>query len=54
MMNLEAVDARQAKIVGPLVFGGLSLKETALILHVCEATVKSEFAPKSHSSSRGL
>ena len=40
---LKAGDSRKAKIVELRYFGGLSLKETALVLHVSEETVSRDW-----------
>src|ERR1035437_1749014 len=41
--SLEKRDPRQAKIVALRFFGGLSIEETAYILHVSESTVRREW-----------
>ncbi|MGI8788399.1 MAG: sigma-70 family RNA polymerase sigma factor, partial [Pyrinomonadaceae bacterium] len=43
LLNLEKIDARQAKIVELRFFGGLTIEETAEALRVSPATVKNEW-----------
>lgn len=43
LQSLEAIDARQARIVELRFFGGLSIEETAHVLGVSETTVKREW-----------
>lgn len=44
LTGLEALDARQSRVVELRFFGGLSIKETADIIGVSPATVKREWA----------
>ena len=41
---LEALDPQQSRIVELRFFGGLSIEETAEVLHISPATVKREWA----------
>jgi RNA polymerase sigma-70 factor (ECF subfamily) len=43
LLDLERMDARQAKIVELRFFGGLSIAETAFVLKISETTVKREW-----------
>jgi RNA polymerase sigma factor (TIGR02999 family) len=43
LIDLEKMDARQAKIVELRFFGGLSIAETAFVLRISETTVKREW-----------
>jgi len=44
LVNLEKIDARQAKVVELRFFGGLTIEETAEALRISPATVKNEWA----------
>ena len=44
LLNLERIDARQAKVVELRFFGGLTIEETAEALRISPATVKNEWA----------
>ena len=44
LQALEAIDARQAKIVELRYFGGLSIEETAGIMNLSIATIKREWS----------
>lgn len=43
LSDLERIDSRQAKVVELRFFGGLTIEETAEVLHVSPATVKNEW-----------
>jgi RNA polymerase sigma factor (TIGR02999 family) len=43
LMSLEAVDPRQSRIVEMRFFGGLTIEETAEVMHVSHATVEREW-----------
>ncbi len=44
LRSLEALDARQSRVVELRFFGGLSLEETALVLDVSVATVRRDWS----------
>lgn len=43
LRELEAIDEKQSKIVELRFFGGLTVEETAVVLHISPATVKREW-----------
>jgi len=43
LKDLAAIDAQQGKIVELRFFGGLTVEETAVVLHISPATVKREW-----------